>query len=166
MPILTPKQRLFVVEYLKDLNATQAAIRAGYSEKTARSQGQRLLTNVDIAAAIKKAIDERAEKIQIDAEWVLRQAVALHHHCVNRPVLRDGEHVKDKEGNPLYRVNVAGAARALELIGKHVGVQAFQEKAIVDVNHNYAHLTLDEINAKIAERLERAAQKPVVGTKH
>jgi phage terminase small subunit len=100
MPILTPKQRLFVVEYLKDLNATQAAVRAGYSEKTARSQGQRLLTNVDIAAAIKKAIDERAEKIQIDAEWVLRQAVALHDRCVHEPVFKDGEHVKDKEGNP------------------------------------------------------------------
>lgn len=108
----------------------------------------------------------RAEKIQIDAGWVLRQAVALHDHCVNEPVLKDGEHVTDKDGNPLYRVNVAGAARALELIGKHVGVQAWQTKAIVDVNHNYAHLTLDEINAKIVERLERAAQKPVVGTKH
>lgn len=48
------RQRLFVDEYLKDLNATQAAIRAGYSEKTARSQGNRLLTKVDIKNAIKK----------------------------------------------------------------------------------------------------------------
>ncbi|MFP5521262.1 terminase small subunit [Peptococcus simiae] len=48
------RQRLFVDEYLKDLNATQAAIRAGYSEKTARSQGNRLLTKVDIKSAIKK----------------------------------------------------------------------------------------------------------------
>jgi phage terminase small subunit len=111
-------------------------------------------------------MEVRAEKIQIDAEWVLRQAVALHDHCVHEPVIKDGEHVTDKEGNPLYRVNVAGAARALELIGKHVGVQAFQEKAIVDVNHNYAHLTLDEINAKIAEKLEKVTAQPQVGTKH
>ena len=48
MPKLTEKQKKFVDEYLIDLNATQAAMRAGYSEKTARSIGQRLLTNVDI----------------------------------------------------------------------------------------------------------------------
>jgi hypothetical protein len=49
------KQERFVEEFLIDLNATQAAIRAGYSEKTAKSQGQRLLTNVDIAAAFARA---------------------------------------------------------------------------------------------------------------
>lgn len=49
---LTPKQTRFVAEYLVDLNATQAAIRAGYSAKTARQIGQRLLTKVDIAAAV------------------------------------------------------------------------------------------------------------------
>ena len=48
MKTLTNKQKAFIAEYLIDFNATQAAIRAGYSEKTARSQGQRLLTNVDI----------------------------------------------------------------------------------------------------------------------
>lgn len=70
---LTPKQQRFVDEYLIDLNATQAAIRAGYSEKTARSQGQRLLTDDDIAAAIQRAQDERAERTGIDAERVLQE---------------------------------------------------------------------------------------------
>ena len=58
----------FVEEYLKDLNATQAAIRTGYSVKTARSQGQRLLTNVDIQEAIQDArrrLSERAEVTQV-----------------------------------------------------------------------------------------------------
>jgi phage terminase small subunit len=59
MTKLTKKQRRFADEYLIDTNATQAAIRAGYSEKTARSQGQRLLTNVDI----KQYIEEQLEKI-------------------------------------------------------------------------------------------------------
>lgn len=59
MAKLNEKQQRFVDEYLIDLNATQAAIRAGYSEKTARSQGQRLLTNVDI----KTYIDEQLKKI-------------------------------------------------------------------------------------------------------
>ena len=58
MAKLTAKQKRFIEEYLIDLNATQAAIRAGYSEKTARSQGQRLLTNVDIQNAIKDLREE------------------------------------------------------------------------------------------------------------
>ena len=51
---LNDKQRRFVAEYLIDLNATQAAIRAGYSKKTAGSQGQRLLTNVEIAVVVSR----------------------------------------------------------------------------------------------------------------
>lgn len=65
---LTPKQLRFCDEYVKDLNATQAAIRAGYSKKTARSQGQRLLTKVDIDLQIKKLqkdIQER-NKMTVD----------------------------------------------------------------------------------------------------
>ncbi len=59
MSKLTPKQEMFAEEFLIDLNATQAAIRAGYSKRTARSQAQRLLTNVDIAMAIDAAMDNR-----------------------------------------------------------------------------------------------------------
>ena len=54
MPLKSPKHQRFVAEYLKDLNATQAAIRAGYSPKTANRQGSRLLSNADIQAAIAK----------------------------------------------------------------------------------------------------------------
>ena len=60
MAELTTKQRLFVEAYLANPNATEAARRAGYSEKTARSQGQRLLTNVDIAEALKGRVEEAA----------------------------------------------------------------------------------------------------------
>ena len=77
MANLTPKQQRFVDEYLIDLNATQAAIRAGYSEKTARSIGQRLLTNVDIQKAIEEAQSKRAEQTQIDAAYVLRRLVEI-----------------------------------------------------------------------------------------
>jgi hypothetical protein len=58
------KQERFVEEFLIDLNATQAAIRAGYSEKTAKSQGQRLLTNVDIAAAFARAQGRKGARAQ------------------------------------------------------------------------------------------------------
>lgn len=65
---LSEKQKRFCEEYVIDLNATQAAIRSGYSEKTARSQGQRLLTNVDIQkfiSELRKDIQER-NKITVD----------------------------------------------------------------------------------------------------
>lgn len=68
---LTPKQALFVLEYLVDFNATQAAIRAGYSEKTARKIGSENLTKPDIEKALREAITKRAEKVGIDAVQVL-----------------------------------------------------------------------------------------------
>lgn len=68
---LTEKQKRFVAEYLVDLNATQAAIRAGYSEKTANEQGCRLLANVSVAAAVAKGAQKRIVKAEISAQDVL-----------------------------------------------------------------------------------------------
>jgi len=74
---LTPKQTLFVQEYLVDLNATKAAIRAGYSAKTASSQGERLLRNVEIQAAIAERMKERGERTAVTADRVLLEAARL-----------------------------------------------------------------------------------------
>lgn len=74
---LTPKQAAFVREYLIDLNATQAAIRAEYSAKTAQEQGSRLLSNVMVAAAIKKAMADRAERTDITADRVIKEAWSI-----------------------------------------------------------------------------------------
>ena len=68
---LTDKQRLFCAEYLKDLNKTQAAIRAGYSKRTAQQAGSRLLLNVVIDERVKKLMAEREARTLIDADWVL-----------------------------------------------------------------------------------------------
>ena len=73
MSKLTEKQKKFVDEYLIDLNATQAAIRAGYSKKTARSIGQRLLTKVDIQKYMQKEQKELQERTSIRQEDVLRE---------------------------------------------------------------------------------------------
>ena len=67
---MTPRQEKFCVEYLIDLNATQAAIRAGYREKTAYSMGQRLLKNVEIKSRIKKMRDEYYDKAIMSAKEV------------------------------------------------------------------------------------------------
>jgi phage terminase small subunit len=67
------KRARFCEEYLLDLNATQAAIRAGYSKKTAYSQGQRLLKDVEVAAKIEELQEARSERTQITADQVVRE---------------------------------------------------------------------------------------------
>lgn len=128
---MTPKQQRFVEEYLIDLNATQAAIRAGYSSKTAMEQGYQLLRNTSVAAAIDAGKEKRSAETAIDANYVLKQAVKLHERCMQEvdPILdRRGQQIRDDAGNPLFEFNAAGAAKALELVGKHVSIQAFREK--------------------------------------
>lgn len=75
--VVTPKQARFVAEYLIDLNATQAAIRAGFSRRTARQIGERLLTKVDIAQAIEAAMAERSRRTEITADRVLQEVAKL-----------------------------------------------------------------------------------------
>lgn len=74
---LTAKQALFVAEYLIDLNATQAAIRAGYSARTARQAGAECLSKPVVAEAIQDAQAKRAEKLEITASWVLEELAKL-----------------------------------------------------------------------------------------
>lgn len=74
---LTPKQERFVKEYLIDLNATQAAIRAGYSENTAYSQGPRLLENVGVKEAIEKGKQKTFKKLEITRENIIRDLVKI-----------------------------------------------------------------------------------------
>jgi phage terminase small subunit len=77
IPSLTPKPGLFVLEYAKDHNATQAAIRAGYSPKTARQQASRLLSNVAIQDAIQQAIAAQKARLQVEADDILREALLI-----------------------------------------------------------------------------------------
>lgn len=74
---LTPKQSLFVKEYLKDLNATQAAIRAGYSKHTANEIGAENLSKPSISEAIAAAMEKRGARIEMDADAVLRHWVEI-----------------------------------------------------------------------------------------
>jgi phage terminase small subunit len=74
---LNLRQQRFVNEYLKDLNATQAAKRAGYSEKTVNQIGPRLLVNVRVADAIAKAVHKRAERTRITIDEVVTKIVDI-----------------------------------------------------------------------------------------
>lgn len=71
--VMTPQKQRFVEEYLIDLNETQAAIRAGYSAKTAYSQGNRLMKDVEVETAINEAMEERSKRTEITADRVLQE---------------------------------------------------------------------------------------------
>lgn len=87
----TPKQKMFVKEYLIDLNATQAAIRAGYSKKTASEQSSRLLGNVKISEAIKSAIEKRSERTELTMDRVLLEYKRLALLDIRKAFDADGE---------------------------------------------------------------------------
>ena len=120
---MTDKQNVFVQEYLKDLNATQAAIRAGYSHKTAYSIGQRLLRNVEISNAINSAMSERSERTALTADYVLQNLHEIAQRCMQKsPVMVKGEQAIDDDGRHIWTFDAKNALRALELIGKHIGM--------------------------------------------
>ena len=121
---LSEKQRLFIKEYLVDLNATQAAIRAGYSEKTAYSAGQRLLKHVEVQKAVTKAQAERSQRVEVTQDYVINNLVEIVERTMQRaPVLdRKGEQVTDEEGRAVWTFDAKSANRALELLGKHLGI--------------------------------------------
>jgi phage terminase small subunit len=77
MSTLNARQQAFVAEYLIDLNATQAAIRAGYSAKTAPQAASRLLTNVEISKLVNRTQSERAEKLEITAASITARLMSI-----------------------------------------------------------------------------------------
>lgn len=161
MPKLTDKQTAFVREYLVDLNATQAAIRAGYSERTAYSVGQRLLKNVEIQRAVAAAQAQRARRVEVTQDYVLANLVEIVERTMQRaPVLdRKGEQVTDEEGRAVWTFDAKGANRALELLGKHLGIFADKVKAEVsgpDGGPVQSSMTLDISGMGPAEIAELA----------
>jgi len=99
--MLTPKQAAFVREYMIDLNATQAAIRAGYKEKTAYQTGAENLRKPQIQQAIQELHKAAEEKCAVTVEWILSEIAKI---------------AQDEE------VKTADRLRALELLGKHLGL--------------------------------------------
>ncbi len=193
MAKLTPRQERFVDEYLLDLNGKQAAIRAGYSEKTAEVQASRLLSNVKVQAQIQKRRQERVERTEITQDMVLYELATIafanaadYAAVVEREATlqtEDGDVIQlyDKDGNKVmyrtvepvltadltdkqkralavikkgrdgFEVKPYDKVRALELLGKHLGM--FTEKMEVsgEVNNPMAGLTTEELKKLIED---------------
>ena len=141
---MTPKQEAFVREYLVDLNATQAAIRAGYSAKTAEWQGPQLLGKTHVREAVDAAMKARGERTQVTADAVLLeiQSLAMVDPSdlvkVRRPadIAKLPEHVRraivgwswDAKGR--FQVKLAKES-ALQMLGRHH--RLFNDKVVVEV---------------------------------
>ena len=193
MAKLTPRQERFVDEYLLDLNGKQAAIRAGYSERTAEVQASRLLSNVKVQAQIQKRRQERVERTEITQDMVLYELATIafanaadYAAVVEREATlqtEDGDVIPlyDKDGNPVmyrtvepvltadltdkqkralavikkgrdgFEVKPYDKVRALELLGKHLGM--FTEKMEVsgELNNPMAGLTTEELKKLIED---------------
>ncbi|WP_438358688.1 terminase small subunit [Desulfovibrio piger] len=117
-----------------DLNATQAAIRAGYSVKTAYRQGADLLQKTSIREAIEKAQAKRARRVEVTQDYVLSNLVEVVERTMQRAPVTDrkGEQVTDEEGRAVWTFDAKGANRALELLGKHLGI--FTDKVRAEVS--------------------------------
>lgn len=142
MAKLTAKQKKFVEEYLIDLNATQAAIRAGYSPNTAQEQSSRLLSNVMVKNEIDKAMAERSRRTGISQDRVLRELAKIAFVNPNDVINFSDATVKmtseenlaaiasvkvkkipGEYGDATEReIKLCDKLKALDLLGKHLGI--------------------------------------------
>lgn len=153
MAKLTEKQRRFVDEYLIDLNATQAAIRAGYSVKTADKQGYQLLEKSRVAEAISEKMAERSRRTGVNQDRVVMELAKIA--FVNAADVIDSDDatikagataddtaaiqsvkvkvIPTKEGEGVEReIRLNDKLKALELLGKHLGM--WNDKLDVNLN--------------------------------
>lgn len=177
MAELTPKQARFVEEYLVDLCATRAAIRAGYSEKTAAEQGYDLLRRPHIADALRKEQQKRSERVHVSQDYVLRRLLDISE--------ADLIQASDEEGNllplaqwpkslrmaldgldctelarqslddelevstHLRKVKLSSRLKALDMLGRHLGM--WTDRVVIEDQAGLAE--------RLAERRRRAQEK-------
>ncbi len=167
MSKLTPKQEAFCREYLKDLNQTKAAERAGFSKRTAKAQAAQLMDKPAVREVIQDLMDKRAKRVEVDGDQVLAELKLIGHSdirelfdefgCV-KPILAWPEHIartvssievfeeyqgkgEDREYlGQTKKVKFWDKLRALELMGKH-------KKLFTDRVEHSGTITLEDIVA-------------------
>lgn len=186
MAKITDKQKRFCDEYLIDLNATQAAIRAGYSKKTAAEQGARLLINVKVQEYIQERKEKRIKRTEITQDMVLKELAMIafsnatdYARVVEKDAMIEVEGnmipMLDAEGNLMkyktvepvltselteeqkkalavikkgkdgFEIKPYDKVRALELIGKHLGMWTEKVEVSGNVNNPFEELTTEQL---------------------
>lgn len=147
MAKLTPKQKRFIAEYLVDLNATQAAGRAGYKDPNI---GRQLITKNNVAEAIRKAMADREERTGVTQDWVVQELYKIAHADRGgiakvvgggRVVLTDTDALDDEQRAALVgveetkfgiKVTTCDKLKALELLGRHLGMFTDKQEISAD----------------------------------
>lgn len=168
-PGLTAKQERFVEEYLKDLNATQACIRAGYSAKNADKIGPELLGKTRVAAAIQIAMNKRSKKVAVTQEQVINELRRIAFGGMGKLASWNPSGVAFKDSSELdedtlatvqevnestnqhggsLKIKQFDKVKALELLGRHLGM--WNDK--LEINEGERPLK-DLSDAELAEKL-------------
>ena len=148
VPSITPKQERFCQEYIVDYNGAQAAVRAGYAANSARKTASRLLTNADILARVRELQREQTARLALTQDYVLQQLVDTYRCCREpEPVLVYDPDAGGMVESGKYQFDSKGALRALELIGKHLGM--YQDKLKLDAKLDTGQLgkVLEQLGA-------------------
>lgn len=140
------KHELFCQEYIIDYNGTKAAVRAGYEEKSARKQASRLLTNADILARVRELQQEQVKRLAVSQDYVVMQLIDTYNCCREPSPVREydmgsGEWVE----TGMYQFDSKGALKALELLGKHLGMYNDKLQVSAQVNTGQLDKILEQL---------------------
>lgn len=169
---LNPQQERFCQEYLKDLNATQAAIRSKYSEKTAHSQGPRLLDHVGVRARIQELMDARAKRVEVTTDFVLGELLKLASVDLSKAYDEMGsllpiheipketrmaiagiETIVDQDGGVTKKIKLWDKPRSLELLGKNL--KLFTDKVEHSGKIDLESKSDEELDTRIKELMKK-----------
>jgi phage terminase small subunit len=154
VPKPTKKQELFAKEFLVDLNQTQAAIRAGYSEHTAAHIASENVRKPDVQALIQLQMDKRSQRTEINADYVLYGIKEVYERCMQKV------EVLDSNGEPtgVWRFEPNAALKGLELLGKNLKLftdkHEHSGKDGGPIQHTVGNFTPEQLR-RMAEEMER-----------
>lgn len=151
---LNHMQELFCYEYTVDYNATAAAMRAGYSKKTAAVQGSKLLRNVNVLTRVRAIQSERVEKIALTSDSVILKLLDVYDRCMQATPVMEwdyDEHKYVETGE--YTFDSKGALRALELLGKHLAMftQKIEHSGKIETENTELKSILDQLKDRASD---------------
>jgi phage terminase small subunit len=140
---LSERQRMFCKEYMIDLNATAAYIRAGYSPNGAKVSASNLLTNTNVIDCLNELMTERSIRTQINADYVLTNIKEIGERCMQKSPLNEYSQEKkgyipimDEEGRSVWQFDASNALKAQEMLGKHL--RLFTDRVEIELGDSLA----------------------------